>query len=169
VHDRNSIEIWYAVPNGDAVRTPTKMAPHTRLISNSVPGAAEGGSRGFQRVTRVGAGGLRRGTPEISRNADEAAARPPRRRWLLTGKLTPLANHHRARRQRPPTMGQPHHVYARSEMRPPVQGDHMPTRSHALQLPAQHLPSRHVEHGQRNLSTILRHRAHGFGEGVSLR
>ena len=52
VHDRESIEIWYAVPNAerpgddspgldDAVRTPTKMAPRARRCANWMGWRAE--------------------------------------------------------------------------------------------------------------------------------
>jgi hypothetical protein len=35
VHDKRTIEIWYALPNQASVRTPGHLAPHGGRVSNS--------------------------------------------------------------------------------------------------------------------------------------
>jgi len=96
VHDRDWIEIWYAVPNAkgpgedlpgpsDVVHEPLRMAPHSRLISNSVPDASAGGPRGFQRVTTLSPGQLGQPGPKklpregVTRRSDRHPSSVPRR------------------------------------------------------------------------------------------
>ncbi len=46
VHDKRTIEIWYALPNQASVRTLGSMAPHSGRVSNSLlPGGSCGGDR----------------------------------------------------------------------------------------------------------------------------